>query len=109
MWILIGFIAIGIVLIGLIIFLLIITSNKKKINNVNKDVSKIISLLGGMENISSLNARGSRLTFTLNNKDLFDEQGLKNLGITSIIYMSNKITIVSGSISQDVEKAYLNK
>ncbi len=99
----------ALLLLGIIIFLYFYLSKHKKSKQEKENVNKIFSLLGGKENILSLSAKGSRLSFTLKDKDKFDEAGIKNLGITSIIYMSNKITIVIGSLSQDIEKAYLSK
>lgn len=97
----------GLLLLGIIIFLSVFFSQHKKNKNEKENINKIFLLLGGKDNILSLSAKGSRLSFSLKDKSKFDESGIKNLGITSIIYMSNKITIVIGSLSQDIEKAYL--
>ncbi len=80
---------------------------KKNQNNINL-INEIFISLGGKENIEELTSKGSRLYFKLKDNTLFNEEKIKNLGVTSIIKMSSKTTIVIGSIAQDIEKAYKN-
>ena len=50
--------------------------------------------LGGKENIKEATAVGSRLNLNLANKDIIDRVKLKELGVSSVLVMSNKVTLV---------------
>lgn len=101
-----------VLVIALIIFSIFIfnkISLKKKKKLEESQATKIIEFLGGKENISSLSAKGSRLSISLIDQSKLKEEELKKLGVSSIIYMSNKIILVVGSISLDIENIYLKK
>lgn len=91
---------------GAITCVIYLINKKSKKNSSYSLISGIFESLGGKENIKELYSKGSRLTFILYDKEKLNEPQLKNLGITSIIYMSNKTTIIIGSLAQDIEKAF---
>ena len=64
-------------------------SPKQKVNNDEWFVA-----LGGKENIKEINATGSRLSLVLNDKESIDREKLKQLGVSSVVTMSNKVTLV---------------
>ena len=64
-------------------------SPKQKVNNDEWFVA-----LGGKENIKEINATGSRLSLVLNDKESIDREKLKALGVSSVVTMSNKVTLV---------------
>ena len=105
MWIAIAFASL--ILIALIILFCVAYSKRKK-GSLNKDkkveqkdLSAFISSLGGKENIISFANNGSRLNIELKNYDLVDENKLNEIGIASLIKMSNKIVLV---IKDDMSK-----
>lgn len=105
MWIAIAFASL--ILIALIILFCVAYSKRKK-GHVNKDkkdeqkdLSAFISSLGGKENIISFINIGSRLNIELKNYDLVDENKLNEIGVASLIKMSNKIVLV---IKDDMAK-----
>ena len=68
-------------------------------NKVSKPKAKInndewIQALGGKENIKEVTAIGSRLSLTLTDKEIVDREKLKTLGVSSVLVMSNKVTLV---------------
>ena len=65
--------------------------NKPK-NKINND--EWLVALGGKENIKEITAVGSRLSLTLNDKEAVDREKLKTLGVSSVLVMSNKVTLV---------------
>ena len=79
-----------IILLTLILFLLLNKKRNKKIDNT----SIWLTALGEKDNILETNAVGSRLTLKLLDPLKINEEELKKLGVTSIIKMSNKITLV---------------
>ena len=94
------YIAIGVaVLIALAIVLILVLSKNKKGKKVSKqdviiDTNEWLLALGGKDNILEKNATGSRLVVKLNDASKLNEEKLKELGVSNILKMSNKITLV---------------
>ena len=93
------FIVIGAVvasgLIVLVIFLINKSRTKNKKLSQTKQDEKLIEGLGGEDNIESIvSVVGSRLSIKLSDPELLKRDLLKEAGITSVIVMSNKVTLV---------------
>ena len=101
------FIAIGVALIIAITIIIILLVNKNKKTDAKKiDVkSNLLWLenLGGKENISNVESKGSRLSLTLIDVSKINEEKLKELGVSSIIKMSNKIILVVEDNAKKIE------
>ena len=80
-----------VLVVGLVILFVFLA--KKKKNPTFKGDDWLVAL-GGKENIKEVMAVGSRLSLYLNNKDNIDRDRLKELGVSSILVMSNKVTLV---------------
>lgn len=83
----------ALVIVGVIIitiFFILFLNRKKK----QKDDIDVFSLLGGKENISSFDIKGSRVNLLLLDEQKLQEEVLKTSGVNSIIKMSNKIVLV---------------
>ena len=89
-WVLI--IASAIVVALVVIFLVVFFIKRKKSTKVN-DSSWFIAF-GGKDNIISISAIGSRINLTLKDKEIIDREKLKELGVKSVLVMSNKVTLV---------------
>ena len=103
-----GLIGAGVAVIAFIVAFVIavvISKNKKK-KEGNELCEKIILNLGNKENIKTIEAKSSRLVVSLLDSSKMNEEELKNLGVTSILKMSNKITLVLGNISLEVVEYY---
>lgn len=97
----------AVILIGILIVALVLLKRnkaKKEIEYNQKQNNEFIKIFGGKENIVSCEAKGSRLVLVLNDYSLLDEQGLKNNGVTSMIKATNKITLIVGTKSSELEK-----
>ena len=79
----------------LVVFLILFLLRKKGQPKAKKvsDVEWFLAL-GGQKNIKSVTAVGSRLSLILINKDNIDRERLKQLGVSSVLVMSNKVTLV---------------
>ena len=94
------YIALGVViLIAIAIVLIFVLSRRKNKTKINKqdvviDTNEWLAALGGKDNIIEKEARGSRLVLKLNDPEKIDESKLKELGVSNIMKMSNKITLV---------------
>ncbi|MGM9873465.1 MAG: hypothetical protein ACI31G_00900 [Bacilli bacterium] len=89
-------IALIIVLALLIIFILIgVQKNKNsKNNNEQNNLVQLVKCFGGIENIEKYELKGSRFSFVIKDNSLVNKEEIKNYGVSSIILMSNKLTIV---------------
>ena len=81
------------VMVAFVLFMIIRHLTKKspkvKVNNDDWFVA-----LGGKENVKEVNAVGSRLSLNLLDKEAIDREKLKTLGVSSVVSMSNKVTLV---------------
>ena len=99
-------IALAIVLIILVTITIILLSNRKK-GAPAKQVSTAapdewLEALGGKDNVLDVSSTGSRLTAKLKNKDLVNRDKLTELGVSSIVMMSDKITMVTNLDNQKI-------
>ena len=103
-------IAVALVAIIAVVVVIILIRGRK----VKKPVPQIaekrkwVEALGGIENIVSSEAYGSRLAVSLVDKSLMNKEALKDLGVTNFIEMSNKITLLLEDKAELV-KAELDK
>ena len=97
------------VLLALGFFIYSKVSKKKKNKEGLQIAEKVILFLGNKENISSLEAKGSRLVVVLKDKSLMNEEELKNVGVSSLVKMSSKVTLVLGELTSEVEKVFNSK
>lgn len=74
-----------------------------KVSNQDDKSLSFIKGLGGQENIVEHQMVGHRMSFVLQDYSLIKEQQLKELGVESIIKMSNKIILV---VKDDLCKLY---
>lgn len=82
----------GVLLLTSATILLIAFLRKKKGPSLKEDDWLIA--LGGKDNIKEVTAIGSRLSINLIDKEIIDKDKLKQLGVTSVLVMSNKVTLV---------------
>lgn len=93
------FIVIGVVVaLGLVVLVIFLVKKRrqksKKLNQAKQD-EELIEGLGGEDNIESIvSVVGSRLSIKLSDPELLKRDLLKEVGITSVIVMSNKVTLV---------------
>ena len=81
----------------------IITIKKKKAPKLDNNVWLLA--LGEKDNIKEVNAIGSRLTLSLVDKEKIDREKLKELGVSSVLTMSNKVTLVIEGKAEIIAKA----
>ena len=86
-------------LVALIVLILVLLHHKK---NKPLDSSIWLIALGDKENIKEVSATGSRLSLVLVDKERIDREKLKELGVTSILVMSNKVTLVIEDKAEDI-------
>ena len=103
------FICIVAIIICLISIPIILLVKRSKSHKPQAEVhDEIITYLGGLDNIKSVVARGSRLSLSLVDYEKIDEAKLKEIGVTSSIKMSDKITFVIGEQASQIEERINN-
>ena len=98
----VSFVVSGLFLIAFIVVLIIFLKKKKV---VKVDNSLWIDNLGGRENIASVTQVGSRINLVLKDKELINKDNLKELGVKSVLVMSNKVTLVVENNAENIAKA----
>ena len=78
----------------LFVLFMIIRHNVSKSPKLKVDNNEWFEALGGKENVKEISAVGSRLSLNLLDKDAIDREKLKTLGVSSVVTMSNKVTLV---------------
>ena len=104
------FIIIGaVVALGLIVLVIFLVNKSrtknKKLSQAKQD-EMLIEGLGGENNIESIvSVVGSRLSVKLFDAELLKRDLLKEAGITSVIVMSNKVTLVIENRAKELSKS----
>lgn len=103
-WIAVGFVVI--ILLTLIILFLFNRNKTKKIDKTTYSISTNdwLDSLGGKDNILEISSRGSRLSLSLKEISLINETKLKELGVTSLLKMSNKLILVIEENAAKIEE-----
>lgn len=80
-----------VVVVFLILLFTVILPKKKKVSFKGEPW---LLALGDKENIKEITAIGSRVNLVLVDKEKIDREKLKELGVSSVLIMSNKVTLV---------------
>lgn len=94
------------VLVAVLVFLIIFFGKRKK--NPIVDESAWLNALGGKDNINNVSAIGSRINLSLKDKEKIDREKLTNLGVNSVLVMSNKVTLVIANNAVDIAETISN-
>ncbi len=93
------YIIIAIVL--LIIAFVVIKMNKK---DFQIEINKLITYLGGKDNIINAEVNLSRLKVTLKDMEIVDKEGIQKLGAKGIVEIDNQLKILFGPNSKQLKK-----
>ena len=93
------YLAIAIVL--FIIVLVILKVNKK---DFNIEANKLITYLGGKDNIINAECNMSRLKVILKDVSIVDKDGIQKLGAKGIVEIDNQLKIIFGKDARILKK-----
>ena len=97
-------VSICLIIVLVLIVLLLKKSKRKKDTELNKKQNNtFLEIFGGSDNIISCESRGSRLVLVLKDYSLLNEEKLKENGVTSLIKANNKVTLIIGEKSKELE------
>ncbi len=107
-------IIIGVIVVAVAVYFLFINYLKKKtpkkISKSTVDIEKLISFLGGKDNIISSSHSPSKLTVLLKDNSKTNIDGIKELGASGIVEGKDSTSIIFGKISEVIDsdlKEYL--
>lgn len=100
--------AVGVAVIIILVIVIIFVIKNRKSGRVKKKEESLatpdewIDALGGKDNVVEAIATGSRLSIKIKNTELINRESLTNLGVTNIVMMSDKITLVTNLDNQKI-------
>lgn len=105
-------VAVVVIIILTIIIIFLVKNRKpskpKKIVSV-ASADEWVEALGGNDNIVDVSSTGSRLSIKIKNRDLINRDALTKLGVTSIVLMSDKVTLVTNLDNQKIVEKLQNR
>lgn len=91
-----------IIIIILIIVAISITRTKKK--DFKIEINKLVSYLGGKDNIIDYEANKSRFVVTLKDISLVNKEGIQKMGARGIVEIDNQLKIVLSENANQLKK-----
>ncbi len=85
----------------MIIALVVLKLNKK---DFNIEANKLITYLGGKDNIINAEANMSRFKVILKDVSLVDKDGIQKLGAKGIVEIDNQLKIIFGKDARTLKK-----
>lgn len=86
----------------LIVIALAITKSKRK--DFKIEANKLVSYLGGKDNIISYEVNQSRFIVTLNDVSIVNKEGIQKLGAQGIVEIDNQLKIILGGGAKQLKK-----
>ncbi len=90
-----------IVIVLLIIAIAIIKSKRK---DFKIEINKLVSYLGGKDNIISYEVNKSRFIVTLKDVNLVNKEGIQKMGARGIVEIDNQLKIILGENANVLKK-----
>lgn len=89
-----------IIILGLVAFA--ITKSKRK--DFKLEVNKLVSCLGGKDNIISYEVNKSRFIVMVNDVSIVNKEGIQKLGAQGIVEIDNQLKIILGDGAKQLKK-----
>lgn len=86
----------------LVIIAIAITKSKKK--DFQFEVNKLVTYLGGKDNIIEYEVNKSRFIVTLKNVDIVNKEAIQKLGAQGIVEIDNQLKIILGEGAHQLKK-----
>lgn len=91
-----------IIIVILVVIALAITKSKQK--DFKIEANKLVSFLGGKENIISYEVNKSRFIVMLNDVTKVNKDGIQKLGAQGIVEIGNQLKIILGENAKQLKK-----
>ena len=91
------------IIIGLMVIIAIaITKTKKK--GFKMEINKLVSYLGGKDNILEYEANKSRFTVTVKDTSVVNKDAIQKMGARGIVEIDNELKIILGENATQLKK-----
>lgn len=91
-------------IIVIILVIIAIAIVRAKSKDFKYEVNKLVSYLGGRDNIISYEANQSRFIVTLNDVTKVNKEGIQKLGAQGIVEINNQLKIILGEGAHQLKK-----
>lgn len=96
------FLQYGLIIIILLVIAIAIMRSKKK--DFKIEINKLVSYLGGKDNIISYEVNKSRFTVTLKDVSIVNKEGIQKMGARGIVEIDNQLKIIFGDSAYTLKK-----
>ena len=84
------------IIIAVILLIIAIAITRSKRKDFKVEANKLITYLGGKENIANYEVNHSRFIATLNNMELVNKEAILKMGAKGIVEIDNQLKIILG-------------
>lgn len=91
-------------IIAIIITLIVLVVLKLRNKNFNIEANKLITYLGGKDNIINAECNMSRFKVILKDTSVVDKEGIQRLGAQGIVEIDNQLKIIFGKDAKALKK-----
>lgn len=92
----------GIIILIMVVIAIAIIKAKKK--DFNIEINKLVSYLGGKDNILEYEANKSRFTVKVNDTSIVNKEAINKMGARGIVEIDNELKIVLGENASQLKK-----
>ena len=92
------------IIIAVILLVIAIAITRSKRKDFKVEENKLITYLGGKENIANYEVNHSRFIATLNNMDLVNKEAILKMGAKGIVEIDNQLKIILGDETGQIKK-----
>lgn len=91
-----------IIIVVLVIIALAVSKSMKK--DIKIEMNKLVSNLGGKDNIIQYEVNKSRFVVTLKNVELVNKEAIQKMGAKGIVEIDNQLKIILGDSARQLKK-----
>ena len=92
------------IFIGIILVIVLLVVLKLNSKNFDSEMNKLVTFLGGKDNIIDCEVTKSRLKVTLKDPDKANKEALQKLGAKGIVEIDNQLKIIYDKNSRTLKK-----
>ena len=92
------------IIIAAILLIIAVAITRSKRKDFKVEANKLITYLGGKENIANYEVNHSRFIATLNNMELVNKEAILKMGAKGIVEIDNQLKIILGDETGQIKK-----
>ena len=92
------------IIIAIILIIIALAITRSKWKDFKVEANKLVTYLGGKENIADYEVNHSRFIATLNNMELVNKDAILKMGAKGIVEIDNQLKIILGDETGQIKK-----